>query len=235
MTELHRPPSERAFDPVATLYDQFYDTELGRTIDKLEKDLIYSLAEPHPGQLALDVGTGTGHFARDLATRGLRVIGVDVSWAMLSVARNRTRSALPLVHLVHADAARLPFVSDRLDLVLSVTALEFIAAPRLALEEMWRVLRPGGRLVIAVLNAVSPWAEARRQEAAKQETPFSHAHFYAPEEFVALLASFGPVTWNSSVFIGPDGTGLEMAQLLEDTGRALRRDEGALLVGRVDK
>jgi len=233
-TPQSRPPSERAFDPVAPFYDQFYDTALGRAVDELEKDLLYELAELHPGEQVLEVGAGTGHFAFDLAARGMAVVGADLSWPMLQGAHAKRAAGAPLP-LVQADAACLPLSPARFDLVLSVTALEFVARPEQMLQEMWRMLRPGGRLVVATLNARGPWAEARAREAAQQETPFAHGHFFTAEELVAMLGIFGPVAWNSSVFIGPDGKGLEAARLLEETGRRLRRDQGALLVGRVRK
>lgn len=234
-----RPTSEHAFDAAAPYYDSWFDLALGQTVDALEKDLLYGLANLRSGERALDVGTGTGHFALDLAGRGLEVVGVELSSAMLAVARGKAPVLWPaspgVVHLVRSDAATLPVASAAFDLVLSVTALEFVANPQRAVEEMWRAVRPGGGLVVGVLNALSPWAWARRRESEKQETPFSHAHFFAPWEFLRLLRILGPVTWSSSVFIGPHGAGQRWAFGLERAGRSLLRPFGALLVGRVTK
>lgn len=226
-----RPASERAFDAIASLYDTFFDTPLGRTVDALEKDLLYGLARLERGERALDVGTGTGHFAADLVGRGLRAIGVDLSGPMLAQARRKGTRA----HWVRGDAARLPLASESFDLVLSVTALEFVARPEAAVQEMWRVARKGGRLVIGVLNARGPWAWARRRESRARETPFSQARFLSSREFVGLLRQLGPVQWSSSVFIGPRGLGLRSAWLLERIGRRWFKRFGALLVGRVEK
>ncbi len=249
MTSGERPRSERAFDAVAGLYDAWFDVPLGRTVDELEKDLLYRLAGLRPvqsrprdsgtpemaglrnGERGLDVGTGTGHFAFDLAAQGLTVVGVDLSAPMLAVARAKGSDA----HLLQSNAAALPLATASFDLVLSVTALEFVADPEQAVDEMWRVVRPSGRLVVGVLNALSPWAWARHRESTTQETPFSHAHFFQPWEFVRLLRRLGPVTWSSSVFIGPNGRGLRWAWGLERAGRALCKPFGALLVGRVTK
>jgi ubiquinone/menaquinone biosynthesis C-methylase UbiE len=226
-----RPASERAFDAIASLYDTFFDTPLGRTVDALEKDLLYGLARPERGEQALDVGTGTGHFAADLVTRGLRVIGVDLSAPMLAQARRKGARA----HWVRGDAARLPLASESYDLVLSVTALEFVAQAEAAIQEMWRMARPGGRLVIGALNARGLWAWARRRESRARETPFSHARFLSSNEFVGLLRQLGPVEWSSSVFVGPRGQGLGHAWVLERIGRRWFKPFGALLVGRVEK
>lgn len=226
-----RGRSENPFDAAAPFYDAWYEMPLGRLVDELEKDLIYGLAAPVAGERALDVGTGTGHFAFDLAERGLDVTGVDISKAMLGVARTRGTTAA----LIVADAAELPFADASFGLVLSVTTLEFVSQPERTLSEMWRVTHSGGRMVVAVLNAWSPWARARRREALEQDTPFRHARFYAPREFVSMLRSYGPTHWSSSVFIAPDGRGQRFAWALERTGRLLCRPFGALLVGRVEK
>jgi ubiquinone/menaquinone biosynthesis C-methylase UbiE len=229
--QTERLPSEQAFDAVASLYDSWFGLPLGRTVDELEKDLLYSLTGLLSGQRVLDVGTGTGHFAFDLAAGGGIMVGMDLSMPMLAVARSKGPSA----RLIRGDAAAMPLAADSFDLVLSVTALEFVAHRERAIDEMWRAVRPGGRLVAGVLNALSPWAWVRRREGTRQETPFSHAHFFYPREFVKLLSRLGPVTWSSSVFVGPNGMGLRWAWALERVGRALFKRFGALLVGRVMK
>ncbi len=226
-----RPPSERAFDAVAQFYDAWFETPLGGIVDALEKDLLYRMAELQPSERVLDAGTGTAHFALDLAARGGVVIGLDLSLPMLAVARRKAPSA----HLLCGDAAMLPLGGSQFDLVFSVTMLEFVASPERALGEMWRVVRPGGRLVIGVLNALSPWALARRRESRRQETPFDNAHYFYPWEFIRLLQRLGRVSWSSSVFVAPGGAGLGLAWALESVGRALFKPFGALLVGRIAK
>lgn len=219
------------FDPFATLYDSWFDTPLGGTVDLLEKDLLVRFMGEVAAQAALDVGTGTGHFAQFLAERGARVVGVDISRAMLRVAA--AKSGMP--PLVQADAAALPFGDGIFDLVLSVTALEFVPDAARATGEMARVCRSGGRLVVGVLNAWSPWAWVRRKAARlNPQDPFASAHFFSPPEFVRLLAPYGKVRWSSSVFVLPGGQGLRAAWPLERMGRRVLRPFGALLVGRVD-
>jgi hypothetical protein len=89
--------------------------------------------------------------------------------------------------------------------------------------------------VVAVLNALSPWAWARQRESQKQETPFSHAHFFPAWELLRLLRPLGRVEWSSSVFIGPGGQGMRWAWELERLGRTWLKPFGALIVVRVRK
>ncbi len=222
-------PFER--QDVAEAYESWYDTPLGQTVDHMEKALIGRLARPLAGETALDVGTGTGHFARFLADAGLRVTGVDTSEAMLAQAR----AHYPDVTFQRADAGDMPFAAESFDLVLSVTMLEFAEDPQQAVAEMVRVTKRGGRVVLGLLNASSPWTRAREVEAEQHDTPYSHAHYYTAEEMVALLGRHGRVRWSSAVFVGHTGRGLRIAGALEMLGQTFFKSHGALLVGRVDK
>ena len=216
---------------VARGYDAWFGTPLGAHADRVEKALIRRLSRPLAGERALDVGTGTGHYAAWLAGLGLRVTAIDSSEAMLEVARARGQP----VDWRRGTAVELPFGDGAFDLVLSVTMLEFVDRPVEAVDEMMRVVRPGGRLVVAVLNRESAWARAREAEARDQETPFRQARFFTKEQLEALLGRHGPVAWGSALFVGPQGRGLAAGPLLEFLGAVFSRRRGALLAARVDK
>lgn len=109
------------------------------------------------GARILDVGCGSGRFMRRLEEAGALVVGVDVDAGVLEVARTRVRGPL-----LRADASRLPFADAAFDISIAVTVLEFICEPRRVLEEMARVTRPTGRLVIGALSPTSPWGLAHR-------------------------------------------------------------------------
>ena len=215
---------------IASTYDAWYNVPLGQAVDRWEKRLLYRLAQPRPGERALDVGTGTGHFACDLARRGLTVTGVDESEAMLEIARAKCGARWML-----ANVESLPFPDESFDLVLCVTALEFVHDRSRAVGEMMRVLAPEGRLVVGVLNSASPWAKAYIKQASEGDSPFGQARFCSAQELQTLLGRHGRLVWNSAVHFGPLGEGLWAAAALEVIGQTFRRDRGALLVGRVKK
>jgi len=95
----------------------------------------------------LEIAIGTGR-TLPFYSESVTVIGVELSAGMLARARQRAGSARATVFLVRADAQRLPLRSDSLDVVLSILSLCTIPDERAALAEAFRVLRPGGRLVL---------------------------------------------------------------------------------------
>jgi demethylmenaquinone methyltransferase/2-methoxy-6-polyprenyl-1,4-benzoquinol methylase len=107
-----------------------------------------------PTGRALDVGTGTGALARDLAgavSRG-RVVGLDFAPAMLALAGARRAETSAALAFVQGDGLRLPFAGGSFDCVTSGFAVRNMADLRAAFAEQARVLRPGGRVVCLELT-----------------------------------------------------------------------------------
>jgi len=99
-----------------------------------------------PGVRLLDVATGPGHLARQAADLGASVIGVDVSPAMVEMAQG----LYPEVEFRAGDAESLPFPDVSFDAVVMNYGLLHLSRPELAIAEVFRVLRPGGRFAFTV-------------------------------------------------------------------------------------
>lgn len=99
-------------------------------------------------QNALDVGCGEGRFCRMLQDNGVEASGIDPTPALISAAKARGRADA----FLQASAEDLPFASASFDLAISYLSLIDITDYRAAINEMARVLKPGGTLLIANLN-----------------------------------------------------------------------------------
>src|SRR6266540_345644 len=116
----------------------------------------------------LDVGCGVGHWGRLLADaldRPLRLVGIDREPEWIGEAFARARELRGHWRYQIGDASHLPFADASFDLVTCQTVMIHLAEPRAALAEWTRVLRPGGRLVVAEPNNLATHA-TRLAEAA---------------------------------------------------------------------
>jgi ubiquinone/menaquinone biosynthesis C-methylase UbiE len=115
---------------------------------------VREFVQPAGDERALDVGTGAGALALALAPLVAEVVGVDVEPELLARARDRAPANATFAE---ADATALPFPTASFDLVGSVRTLHHVHRPELALAELARVTRLGGRvLVVDQLAPVDP-------------------------------------------------------------------------------
>ena len=135
---------------------EVYQREIDRRFESVV-DAVIARAALAPGGQVLDLGTGTGAAALRAAgavgTKG-QVTGVDISGAMLDLARGRARSlGLRNLRLLEGAAESIPASNGEFDVVLACLSLMFVIDREAAAREISRVLRPGGRLVAAVWAA----------------------------------------------------------------------------------
>lgn len=140
------------FDSVASRYDLMNDV-MSLGLHRLWKRFALARAALRPGQRVLDVAAGSGDLAAGIA-RAIgptgTVIVTDINANMLALARERLLDAgiVTNVHYVQADAERLPFKAKLFDCVTIGFGLRNTSDKRAALESMFRVLKPGGRLLV---------------------------------------------------------------------------------------
>ncbi|MEM9405624.1 MAG: methyltransferase domain-containing protein [Acidobacteriota bacterium] len=135
-----------------------FDAEAARRVQRayLTPDIVAQRQEvlreldPRPGETVLDIGVGPGLLAEDLAeavgSTG-RMIGIDASLPMVEMSRQRC-SENPWTHFEVADACELPCETGSVDRAVSTQVYEYVEDMPRALEELFRVLRPGGQALI---------------------------------------------------------------------------------------
>lgn len=175
----------KSFAPVAGNYaaSAFH---AGR--ETLEEVLTLSL--PQPRDSVLDIATGTGHTALALAPHVARVVGLDLTPEMLAEARRAAAAGgAGNVEWVQGDAVALPFRAGTFDLCTSRAAPHHFSDLRRAVNEVVRVLKPGGR---ACLIDCSPPPDARdRLHPVEIARDPSHVRSRTLEEWQALLTAAG--------------------------------------------
>ena len=193
--------------PTPIDYAGWRATRLGRITEAVEREAILEICGPLRGASVLDVGCGEGAYALELARRGARATGIDLSRAALARAVVNAHAANLPVAFAAGDAQRLPFAGARFDLVVSVTSLCFVTSPADAVQEMGRVLRGGGRLVIGELGLMSAWAGWRRLRGWLGSATWRGARFWTAAGLSRLVAGAGftPGPIRGAAFHPPSG------------------------------
>ncbi len=145
------------FDSVASKYDLMNDL-MSAGLHRAWKAYTVQVANLKPGERVLDIAGGTGDlsraFARKVGETGV-VVHTDINEAMLRQGRDRLLNEGLILPTSLADAEKLPFKSESFDLVSVAFGLRNMTHKDLALSEMCRVLKPGGRLLVLEFSKVA--------------------------------------------------------------------------------
>ncbi len=142
---MNKQPDEVAgmFDDVAKHYDRMNNVlSAGNAV--LWRMATVRAVAPVAGERILDVAAGTGTSSVALARSGAEVIALDFSAGMVEEGRRKHKK----IEFVEGDAEKLPFPGNHFDAVSISFGLRNVNEPKTALAEMFRVLKPGGRLVV---------------------------------------------------------------------------------------
>jgi len=196
----------------------------------LEQDIVRFVA-PSGDERALDSGTGSGALAFALAPHVREVVGVDLVPELLEQARKRAER-FPNVTFLEGDATKLPLDYATFDLAGTLRTLHHIARPELAVAELVRVTRVGGRLlVVDQIAPVDPLAAAELNRFERARDP-SHTRALADVDLRGLFESNGLVLLRAEYereprdldsyldLAGCEGEARERAQTLAPPGYA---------------
>jgi SAM-dependent methyltransferase len=212
--------------PDIAQFRAFYDSRLGTIARVLVRRRLRALWPQVRGQSILGLGYATpylGPFADEL-THVLAAIPAEVGAAVWP------RSGKNRVTL--ADETQLPFEDGSFDRVILIHGLESSDAWRVMLRQVWRVLKPDGRLLIVTPNRSGMWS-------AFGDTPFGHGHPYSRGQLDRLLgdALFLPEHWDAALYGPPSRTRWIMrnGKLWERLGRTLWRRMPGLWIAECSK
>jgi ubiquinone/menaquinone biosynthesis C-methylase UbiE len=131
----------------------WYARQTARDLDEIRETARRVAAHLSSGSRVLEVAPGPGYLAIELARlSGAFVTGVDISHSFVRIARDNARKADLGVVFEHGDASDLPFPDAQFDFLICRAAFKNFSRPLVALNEMHRVLKPGGTAVIIDLR-----------------------------------------------------------------------------------
>jgi len=182
--QAHHDPVRRSYDTVAEEYTTRLRDELaGKPLDRA---LLASLLEQtEPGSVIADLGCGPGHVAAWLAEKGARTVGIDLSDGMVEAGRRQ----FPRVEFRQGDLLNLPAENGEFGSAIAFYTIIHLDPGdlRRAFDEMARILRPAGRLLVAFHVG----AEVRHLDEWWGHDVDVDFHFLAPERVAELLEAAG--------------------------------------------
>jgi ubiquinone/menaquinone biosynthesis C-methylase UbiE len=139
--------SRQYFDTVAPQWDNLRKGFFSEAV----REKAFDVAGVEPGRLAADIGAGAGFVTEGLLERGLRIIAVDRSEAMLAEMKKRFGEGGAVEYRI-GEAESMPLEDSSVDYVFANMFLHHVDSPPAAIREMARIVKPGGRLVITDLD-----------------------------------------------------------------------------------
>ena len=166
--------SADGYDLASSVYDRRVDY-----LNSFEKGGLWPLLGDLKNKKVLDVGAGTGRLAIELSRRGAEVTALDVSPKMLEVLHHKNRRIKTIV----ASAEAMPFADESFDWVVAAFLIVHLDDPRCFFDEAYRVLKPGGRLLVTNINQKEPPEVKTKSEPIK-----IISYYHRPEKIRDLLA-----------------------------------------------
>ncbi|MGM0411389.1 MAG: class I SAM-dependent methyltransferase [Bacillota bacterium] len=187
----------------ASEYDSWYETKMGSFIDEVETKAAFDLFQPKSGEKVLDIGCGTGNFSIKLAKKGCEVTGIDISFPMLEQANKKAEKLNLDIDFKKGNALELDFNDNTFDSIFSMTAIEFIKELEKAFNEMKRVVKPGGKILLGTIRKNSDWGRLYKKQAQREDSVFSDAIFREPED-LENLDKDNLIKTKECLYISPD-------------------------------
>jgi len=189
------------YDTFSEVYEKERHYGYHRWLDEQSVNLVANYAS---GSETLEIGCGTGLILREVAQKARNAVGLDISHGMLGACAERQ------LNVVEASATQIPFASNRFDLVYSFKVLAHVEAIQTAMEEMARVTRPGGHLVLEFYNRSSLRYLVRRlRPAGSVGKDTDESHLFTRFDTISELKSMLPESLELV-----DTSGLRVATML---------------------
>lgn len=202
---------------------------MGEWIDQTEKTLIKKYISGFRSNTILEIGSGTGHWTDFFCEHGFFVLGLDIAPEMISIAKNKN---IPKSVFMQGDVLNLPYNDKSVDNIVAITSLEFVENQMKALDEIYRVLRSDGSLLIGALNKNGSLNKKKNNHEWLQK-----ADCFTPESLCDFLSVFGKPEIEGAVIL-PHGYNNDLEENIKaenSADYATKIESGNFLAGYVKK
>jgi ubiquinone/menaquinone biosynthesis C-methylase UbiE len=180
---------------IANSYDEYYQSYFGKKVDEIERNIIDCLIQKVPKTEMLELGCGTGHWTKFFSSKDFNVTGIDTSKTMLDIAKGKNINAKFTI----ANAQNIPFPDESVQIISSITMLEFVDNQDKVIQEIYRVLKKNAWFILGFLNKKSILGLNKDNS----ET-FKNANFMTKDIIKLKLDKFEIIDVKSGVYLNSD-------------------------------
>jgi ubiquinone/menaquinone biosynthesis C-methylase UbiE len=189
------------YDKEVAQYDTIFENRAGLHFikKKLKKAKSYNFIRK--GQNVLEIGSATGVFSFEYEKLGVNLTSIDISTENISWATNLAKERGSAINFKVADVEDLPFPDNYFDGILSFSTLRYVPDINKAIQEIYRVLKPGGYFIIDFPNKKCPWFGGLKKKVLGREHIFDNHYLYDEVKGMISKVNFTQVVLKKGLFI----------------------------------
>jgi ubiquinone/menaquinone biosynthesis C-methylase UbiE len=177
------------YDAEVEKYDDIFKNKAGKHFIKTKMVKAISFKNINPEQKILEIGCATGIFSFEYEKLGIYLTSIDLSSENIKFANLKKRRFNSKINFRVGDTERLEFNNDTFDGIISFSTLRYVPNIKKALSEIYRVLKPGGYVILDFPNKKCPWFGHLKKKVLGRE--HIHDNFYYKEDIKKMFSEVG--------------------------------------------
>jgi ubiquinone/menaquinone biosynthesis C-methylase UbiE len=200
-TEIIKDSIKEKYDREVSQYDEIFQTKGGKHFIKKKLLKAESYGFIKKGQNVLEIGSATGVFSFEYEKYDINLTAIDLSPENIKWAKNKAANKNSSIEFQVADVEILPFPDNYFDGILSFSTLRYVPNIDLALKEIYRVLKPGGYIIIDFPNKKCPWFGGLKKKVLGREHIFDNHYYWKDIVIMMSKTNFKNVKMKRGLFV----------------------------------
>jgi ubiquinone/menaquinone biosynthesis C-methylase UbiE len=200
-TDIIKDSIRNKYNREVAMYDTIFETKGGQHFIKKKLLKAESYKYIKKGQNILEVGSATGVFSFEYEKYGINLTSIDLSPENIKWSKKKAKKKNSSIDFQIADVENLPFPENYFDGILSFSTLRYVPNIDKALQELFRVLKPGGFIIIDFPNKKCPWFGGLKKKVLGREHIFDNHYYINDIKKMMGKTNFKDIKFERGLFI----------------------------------
>lgn len=189
------------YDNEVALYDGIFKNKAGMHFIKRKLSIAKSYKFIKENQHILEIGSATGVFSFEYKKLGVKLTSIDLSTENIKWAKQKAIELKTSIKFIVADVENLPFEDESFDGVLSFSTLRYVPNIDKAIQEIYRVLKPGGYIILDFPNKKCPWFGSIKKKVLGREHIFDNHYELEEIKTIFTRSHFNNLILKKGLFV----------------------------------